>query len=247
MKHFVKTLSTATAAIGFLIAATPASATVMGFTSNATGNAANWTASATGLGSTIDNSINFDAHPTGALQSNFYAGLGVTLGSTGDSNTVVFGAGPGQGNTSSTPLSSGEGLHAASNYLADGANASSFTVSFSTPVYGAGLYVIDYFNPFGNNPLTIEAFDGANLSLGLYSSVAANFQKNNLYFMGVTSSAGDIAKLVFTDVNNNTGDTTGIDNVVFATGAGNNVPEPGALALVGLALAGLALTRRRKA
>ena len=118
---------------------------------------------------------------------------------------------------------------------------------FSTPVYGAGLYVIDYFNPFGGNDLTIEALASANQSLGLYSSVAANFQRNNLYFMGVTSSVGDIAKLVFTDVNSNTGDTTGIDNIVFATGAGNNVPEPGALALVGQALAGLALTRRRKA
>ena len=91
------------------------------------------------------------------------------------------------------------------------------------------------------------ALASANQSLGLYSSVAANFQRNNLYFMGVTSCAGDIAKLVFTDVNSNTGDTTGIDNIVFATGAGNNVPEPGALALVGQALAGLALTRRRKA
>ena len=93
----------------------------------------------------------------------------------------------------------------------------------------------------------VLAFDAANMSLGLYSSVAANFQANNMYFMGVTSSAGDIAKLVFTDVNSNTGDTTGIDNVMFATRAGNNVPEPGALSLVGLALAGLALTRRRKA
>ena len=246
MKHFNNTFI-ATAALGLLVAAAPASASVIGFTSNATGNAAAWTASANGLGAPIDTSINFDAHPTGALQGNFYAGLGVTLSSTGDSNTVTFGAGPGQGNTSSGPLSSGEGLHAASNYLFDGGNASSFTVLFSTPVYGAGLYVIDYFNPVGNNPLTVEAFDAANMSLGLYSSVAANFQQNNLYFMGVTSSAGDIAKLVFTDVNSETGDTTGIDNVVFATGTGNNVPEPGALALVGLALAGLALTRRRKA
>lgn len=246
MKHFLNTF-TATAVLGLLIAAAPASASVLGFTSNFSGNAAAWTASANGLGATIDSSINFDAHPTGALQSNFYAGLGVTMGSSGDSNTVVFGAGPGQGNTSSTPLSSGEGLHAASNYLFDGGNASSFTLLFSTPVYGAGLYVIDYFNPFNSNPLTIEAFDAANTSLGLFTSAAANFQNNNLYFMGVTSSAGDIAKLVFTDVNSATGDTTGIDNIVFATGAGNNVPEPGALALVGLALAGLALTRRRKA
>lgn len=246
MKHLHNTFI-ATAVLSLLAAAAPASAAVIGFTSNATGNAAAWTASANGLGATIDTSINFDTHPTGLLQNNFYAGLGVTMSSVGDSNTVQFGAGPGQNNTSSGPVSSGEGLHAASNFLFDGGNASSFTLLFSTSVYGAGLYVIDYFNPFGNNPLTIEAFDAANLSLGLYSSVAANFQANNTYFMGVTSSAGDIAKLVFTDVNANTGDTTGIDNVVFATGAGNNVPEPGALALVGLALAGLALTRRRKA
>ena len=70
LKHFVNTL-TATAAIGLLIAAAPASASVIGFTSNATANAANGTAAATGLGATIDTSINFNTHPTGALQSNF--------------------------------------------------------------------------------------------------------------------------------------------------------------------------------
>ena len=125
--------------LGLLVAAAPASASVVGFTRNATGNAAAWTASANGLGATIDTRIDFDTHPTGALQGNFYAGSGVTMSSTGDPNTVTFGAGPGQGNTTSSPLSSGEGLHTASNYLFDGGNASSFTLLFSTPVHGAGL------------------------------------------------------------------------------------------------------------
>ena len=132
MKHFNNTFI-ATAVLGLLVAAAPASASVLGFTSNATGNAAAWTASANGLGATIDTSINFNTHPTGPLQNNFYAGSGVTMNSTGDSNTVTFGAGPGQGNTTAGPLSSGEGLHAASNYLFDGGNASSFTLLFSTP------------------------------------------------------------------------------------------------------------------
>lgn len=66
-----------------------------------------------------------------------------------------------------------------------------------------------------------------------------------MYFMGPTSSAGDLARLVFTDVNSNTSDTIGIDNIVFATDD-NQVPEPGSLALIGLGLAGLVGLRRRK-
>lgn len=222
------------------------SAAVVGFTGAPTGNAAAWTTSVTGMGGSVNSSVNFDSHPTGALQANFYSGQGVTLGSTGDSNTVVFGTGPNNGNTSSPPLSTGEGPHPESNYLSDGVNSSTFTISFGAPVLGVGLYVIDYFNPDGNNPLTIEAFDASNNSLGQFSSVAYNFQPNNMYFMGLSSSAGDISKLVFTDVNSVTGDSTGIDNIVFATGATTQVPEPGSLALVGAALAGAAFSRRRK-
>lgn len=223
-----------------------ASAEVVGFTGTPTGNAAAWTSSVSGMGASINTSVNFDAHPTGALQVAYYASEGVILGFTGDVNTVVFGAGPGQGNNSSTPLSTGEGLHPASNYLRDNEGVSSFTINFAAPVLGVGLNVIDYFNPYGSNGLIIEAFDASNNSLGKFSSVAYNFQNNNMYFMGVSSSAGDISKLVFNDLSSNTGDVIGIDNIVFASRAANQVPEPGSMALIGAALAGAALSRRRK-
>ena len=153
-------------------------ATVTGFVSNPTTNSINWAAAVAAASGTINTNVNFNAHPLGALQSNFYLGSdGVTLTAVGDDNTVQSGAGPGESNTFSTPLSAGEGLHAFSNFLFDGNAASSLTISFATPVLGAGLFIIDYFNPFDTNPLTVEAFTGANgagTSLGSFSAVAFN-------------------------------------------------------------------------
>ncbi len=231
-----------------LSAAASASAAVIGYgTSSPTGNAAAWSSAVSGLGGTVS-TLDFESHPLGALQSNHYTG--VTLTASGDVNTVTNGAGPAQGNIFSTPLSSGEGAHPASNYLFDGETPSALTISFDSAMLGVGLYIIDYFNPDpGSNPLQIEAFDGINgtgSSLGLFSSVAYNFQSNNMYFMGVTSSDNNIRSLLFRDVNSSTGDTTGIDNIVYAKSNGGTVPEPGTLALLGLGFAGLAASRRRK-
>lgn len=230
------------------LAAIDASAAVVGYgTSSPTGNAPAWTSAVSGLGGTTS-TLDFESHPLGALDSNHYSG--VTLTASGDVNTVTNGAGPAQGNTFSEPLSSGEGAHPESNYLFDGDLPSALTISFDSAVLGVGLYVIDYFNPdFGGNLLEIEAFDGANgtgNSLGLFSSVAYNFQNNNMYFMGITSSDNNILSLVFRDVNTNTGDTTGIDNIVYAKRDAGNVPEPASVALLGLGLAGLGFVRRRR-
>lgn len=221
-------------------------AALLGFVGNPTTNSTDWATQVGVLGGAINSNVNFDGMPLGALNGNFYTGSdGVTLIASGDVNTVQFGAGPGQSNTGTTPKSPGEGSHAPSNFLFDNGNVSSLTVSFANQVLGVGLDIIDYFNPGGNNPLTIEAFtgqNGAGASLGIFNSVAFNFQRNNTYFMGFISTNNDIGSLVFTDVNTVTGDTTGIDDIVFATTA--QVPEPALFALFGFGLVGLSLSRK---
>jgi hypothetical protein len=199
----------------------------------------------------VNSNVNFNSHALGALSGGFYsASDGVTLSASGILTTVSFGNGPGDGNNVSAPLSPGEGLHAASNYLGPAGPfstntlTSTLTIDFVSPVLGVGIASIDLWDPESPTLLTIEAFTGpggTGTSLGLFSNAVFNFQNNNTYFMGVTSTAGDIRSLVVTHVPGG-GDRIGIDDIVFATAT---VPEPATHALIGLALAAFGLARRR--
>jgi len=72
---------------------------------------------------------------------------------------------------------------------------------------------------------------------------------------GALSNPGSYQTIVFSSLNGVSGfditggqieGNTGIDNVVVNAGATRQVPEPAALALLGIGLAGLGATRRRK-
>jgi hypothetical protein len=212
-----------------------AQAGVTGFVNDPTTNLEEWTAA---VGSFTTN-IDFDNPNNGA-----------SVVST--PGTVMFGAGPGQGNTTFGPLSGGEGLHAPSNFLdlqSPGVGGTSDTIiNFSSAVSGAGLDVIDLFGVAGNT-VSLMAYDGANGTgdlLGSFTSVTANFQENNIYFMGVTSSTANIQSIVFQRNSDPTGDEIGLDNIVSASG-GNAVPEPAAWALMLVGFGGLgAMLRRRR-
>ena len=250
MDIVMKLISKKAAAVACLtLGSMSANAALIGFVSNPTSNSVDWATEVASMGGAVNSNVNFDSMSTGVFDGSFYSGTdGVTFLTSGDVNTVAYGAGPGQSNTSTTPTSSGEGLHAPSNYLQDGASASSFTISFDTSVLAVGFDIIDYYNPYGSNDLTIEAFTGQNAlgtSLGSFTSESFNFQKNNEYFMGLLSTDNNIGSLVFSHQSNNMSDVKGLDNIVFATVSPTTVPEPAPLALLSLGLICLGFARRQ--
>lgn len=236
------------AAFALWLTAGTSHAAFLGFASSPGTNSVDWTNAVTGLGSTINTNVNFDAVPLGVLPNNFYLGSdGVTLTPSDTSiDDVVTGSGPGQSNDFTTPLSNGEGLHAASNYLkseSTGGGTSSLIISFSAPVTGAGLFIVDYFGPNPqsfDNTLTLSAYAGQNGTGALLGSVNGeyfNFQRNFQYFMGVASTDGNIGSVVFSRSPDGSGDILGLDDIRFSTGV---IPEPSSLAIAGIGLVGMA-------
>ena len=243
MKHFVAIAGLATAALY----AGPVSAQVTFFGSVApTGNYSAFLSSLSSLGAPAQ-TITFNDQLAGAFNPAFFPGVTfVPVGVFSIRND----AGPADGNTSTPPLSTGEGAHAPSAYLNDATAPSSLAISFANPTSGAGLFLVDFFNPTGDNHVTFQAFTGMNgtgTSLGSFSALSFNFQNNNEYFLGFTSAAGNIGSVVLTRVSDITGDDFGIDDVTFGRAAVQVTPEPATLTLMATGLVGLGgFVRRRK-
>jgi hypothetical protein len=169
----------------------PCQAAVIGFVDQSGTNSTDWIAEILGLGAVVNANVDLDAHPVGALSPNFYLlSDGVTLTGSAGAETVENGTGPDDGNeVAAIP---GEGPHSASNYLlmtTPGGSTNSLTVSFSAPVLGVGLFTIDrFFGGTASNDIAIEAYSGVDatgLLIGSFAGLNANFQPNNLYFMGI--------------------------------------------------------------
>lgn len=231
----------AVAATAVMLIAAAAQAEVNGFVNNAEGNSVDWTNYVLNNNGSIFAGMTFDGHPTGPLQGDFYESLyGVTMTQSGFGN-VETGLGALAGSLDE-PLTIGEGQMGSATYLRDdyGPGAWELTLTFEEAVFAIGFMTADYFNPFNDNPMTLEIFDGPDGTGNLIGSVDAldlNFQLNYLYFLGITDSTSSIRSARLSGAGNYS-DTVFLDSISFA-----RIPGPGTLVCLALGLAG---SRRRR-
>jgi hypothetical protein len=234
------------------LAAGGAHAGATAFANNPTGNSIDWANQITSVGGVIDTSIDFESHPLGALQPDFYAGQGVHMALSGSGftfNEVYDYRNNYNGTTSGYGQNSaGEGIASESRaYSAYNPNGAwSLTLNFDQAVLGAGVFVIDLFNGLGDRTVTLSAFDGLNGTGTLLTTASApayNYQLYNKLFLGVASDSAvaSIRSVVLTNPYPYYGDGIALDDIRIAA-----VPEPStyAMLLAGLGLVGLAARRR---
>lgn len=109
-------------------------------------------------------------------------------------------------------------------------------------VNAIGFFLTDPNDQGGTLDISVSGIDQAfSTPLENILQTSGKVSSGNAYYLSFFSLGGSIEKLSFNM--NNASDGIGIDNVTVGR---VEVPEPGTLALLGLGLTGLALSRRRK-
>jgi hypothetical protein len=190
------------------------------------------------VASSSTTTINFDGFAPGTDLTNQTVS-GVTLAAPGSSPLQVILAATGVRNpmSPSTPL----------NVLSPGGNSTTLedddlAITFGTPVRAAGLDVV-FDQPDGASFTSVTFFDALNAILGTLNPIPAPTGAPGFQFVGMVSTSANIKRIVFDESDGSAPD----DHIAYDTLTFTSpVPEPGGLALCGLAAAGVLSYRRRK-
>lgn len=193
--------------------------------------------------------IGFENLNAGDVLSNQYAGLGVTFSpnafsgsggpyldwATNTDMTIVDSAGLDVGGLGGPSLVSGNILRSFSGWLSEDGDPS-FSIDFSLPV---NFVSVDFagVDVDSGQDVQLFAYDGATLLGTVAGTTDGQFT--------LSFNADSITRVAI--VPGSFLDWVGVDNITFLFKDQNQVPEPGTLALLGLGLAGLGLSRRRLA
>lgn len=173
--------------------------------------------------------IDFDDLGTGVTVGGHYSGLGVTFV---DAVTNSFGTLPG----GTAPISIFHSLSGSQPQPADPIEA-----IFSSSVSSVSLTGIDV----GLNGFVLSAYDAVAGGSLLATDQIFGSNVGVGEFFTLSLAAIGIRRVEFSQVRNVAGDGVTFDNFVFDADV-SAVPEPGSLALLGLGLAGLCFTRKKK-